>query len=94
MLDVFGQTSKEKEAASIEIRQRIMLSIFPNKWYFITDEARLNKIKVEDRKKRLEELERTLTEQGKRKRKAQYSGPPETKKSKVKGWLLAMNADW
>ena len=56
--------------------------IFHNKWYFIPDEARLNKIKVEDRKKRLEELERTLTEQGKRKRKAQYSGPPETKKGK------------
>lgn len=82
MLDVFGQTSKEKEAASIEIRQRIMLSIFYNKWYFIPDEARLNKIKVEAQKKRLEELERTLKEQGKRKRKAQYNGPPEAKKGK------------
>ncbi len=82
MLDVFGETSKEKEAASIEIRQRIMLSIFYNKWYFIPDEARLNKFKVEMKKKRLEELEGALNELGKRKRKAQYNESSRNKKRK------------
>ena len=59
-----------------------MLSIFYNKWYFIPDEARLNKFKAEAKKKRLEELEGALNEQGKRKRKAQYNESSRNKKRK------------
>ena len=78
---MFGETSKEKEAASIEIRQQILFSVFYNKWYFIPDEARLNKFKVDAKKKRLEELEGASNEQGKRK-KAQYNESSRNKKRK------------
>jgi uncharacterized protein YigA (DUF484 family) len=48
--------------------------------YFIQDEAILNKIKVEAKKKILKELERTLKNNEKEKEKHNTMTSPETKK--------------
>ena len=66
-----------------------MLSSFYNKWYFIPDEARLNKLKVEAQKKRLKELERTLKEQGKRKREGYNTMDLQKQKKESKGMAVS-----